>query len=264
MADITVRKIRFDFDEPIDFDVSDERLGSIIPMLSLSMTMPYLEPYLIRTMRVALEQITDPQLAEDTRRFSQQEGHHYRNHAKFNDRIRTSFEGGTADELRAIEQAMDADYQRYTRQKPLRFNLAYAEGFEAMTCSSALAMAEAGNFDEGAKLPGGEIWAWHMAEEIEHRTVAFGVFDHLVGSYLYRIMMGTWAQWHYLSYIRRFSKCMTAGLGRKLTTPTTPINRAVLRRYIKTWSPRYDPARIDIPRGVGALLRRYSAMAKQS
>ncbi len=125
-------------------------------------------------MKVALEKITDPQLAEDTRRFSQQEGHHYRNHAKFNDRIRASFDRGTAEELRAIEQAQDADYQRYTREKSLRFNVVYAEGFEAMTCSSALAMAEAGNFEEGAKLPGGEIWGWHMAEEIEHRTVAFG------------------------------------------------------------------------------------------
>jgi predicted metal-dependent hydrolase len=264
MADISVRKIRFTFEEPLDFDVSDEMLGSIIPMLGLSMTMPHLEPYLIRTMRVAIPQITDPQLAEDARRFSQQEGHHYRNHAKLNEQICASFEPATADELRAIEQAMEDDYQRFTKQKPLRFNVAYAEGFEAMTCSSALAMAEAGNFDEGAELPGGEIWAWHMAEEIEHRTVAFGVFDHLVGSYLYRIAWGTWAQWHYLSYIRRFSLCMARGLGRKLTAPSTPMNRAVLRRYLRTWSPRYDPAKIEIPAGVDALLARYSAMAEHS
>jgi predicted metal-dependent hydrolase len=67
MSDITVRKIRFSFDEPIDFDVSDEMLSAILPPLGLSMTMPYLEPYLIRTMKVALKQITDPELAEDTR-----------------------------------------------------------------------------------------------------------------------------------------------------------------------------------------------------
>jgi len=50
MADITVRKIRFSFDEPFDFDVPDERLAAMLPPLGLSMTMPYLEPYLIRTM----------------------------------------------------------------------------------------------------------------------------------------------------------------------------------------------------------------------
>ena len=69
MADITVRKIRFGFEEPIDFDGSDEMLGAILGPLALSMTMPYLEPYLIRTMKVAIKQITDPVLAEDVRRF---------------------------------------------------------------------------------------------------------------------------------------------------------------------------------------------------
>ncbi len=54
MADITVRKIRFAFDEPIDFRVSDEMLGAILPPLGLSMTMPYLEPYLMRSMKAAL------------------------------------------------------------------------------------------------------------------------------------------------------------------------------------------------------------------
>jgi len=92
MADITVRKIRFTFDEPMDFDVPDEKLGMMLPSLALSMTMPYLEPYLIRSMKLAIKQISDPVLVEDARRFSQQEGHHYRNHAVFNDQIRKQFD----------------------------------------------------------------------------------------------------------------------------------------------------------------------------
>lgn len=262
MADITVRKIRFSFDEPIDFDgVPDSSLGSMLGSLALSMTMPYLEPYLIRTMKVAIPKITDPVLAEDARLFSRQEGHHYRNHALLNDSIRGSFADATARELRAVEEALDADYHRYTREKSLRFNLAYAEGFEAMTCAGALAAAEHGAFDSGG-MPGGEIWGWHMAEEIEHRTVAFGVFEHLVGSYPYRILTGGWAQWHYLSYIRRFQRCMAQGLGRPIRAERSPMQKAALRRYLRTWSPRYDPAKIEVPAGVEALLARYSAMAE--
>jgi predicted metal-dependent hydrolase len=272
VADITVRKIRFAFEEPIDFDVSDEMLGAILPPLGLSMTMPYLEPYLIRTMKVALKEITDPQLAEDARRFSQQEGHHFRNHAMLNDQLRAQFGDTTADALRGIESDLEADYQRFSRTKTLRFNVAYAEGFEAMTCAGALAAAEHGAFD-GGQLPGGEIWAWHMAEEIEHRTVAFGVYRHLVGSYPYRIGVGTWAQWHYVSYVGRFARCMADGLGRKLVRPradglgrklvrpSSPMHRSALRRYLRTWSPWYDPAKIEIPEGVDRLLARYSAMA---
>ncbi|MEN8183670.1 MAG: metal-dependent hydrolase [Myxococcota bacterium] len=260
MADITVRKIRFAFDEPIDFEVSDEMLGAMLPALGLSMTMPYLEPYLIRTMKAALKQITDPELAEDARRFSQQEGHHFRNHAVLNEQLRAQFEDETAEALRAIEADLEADYQRFSRTRSLRFNVAYAEGFEAMTCAGALAAAEHGAFD-GGQLPGGEIWAWHMAEEIEHRTVAFDVYQHLVGSYPYRIACGTWAQWHYTSYIGRFARCMAQGLGRKPVRRSSPMQRSALRRYLRTWSPRYDPAKIEIPEGVEQLLARYSAMA---
>ena len=260
MADITVRKIRFSFEEPFDFDVPDERLGAMLPPLGLSMTMPYLEPYLIRSMKVALREITDPQLADDARRFSQQEGHHYRNHALLNEQLRGKFDSATADALRAIESDLEADYQRFSRTKSLRFNLAYAEGFEAMTCALALAAAEHGTFDD-EMLPGGEVWSWHMAEEIEHRTVAFNVYDHLVGSYPYRIVVGTWAQWHYVSYIRRFANCMARGLGRNPVGPKSPVQRAALRNYLRTWSPRYDPARIEMPAGVQALLDHYSAMA---
>ena len=262
MVDITVRKIRFTFDGPIDFDVSDEMLATMLPMLGLSLTMPYLEPYLIRTMKVALREITDPVLAEDTRRFSQQEGHHYRNHALFNEQIRSQFDAATAERLLGIEAALDADYQRYTKQKGPRFNVVYAEGFEAMTCASALAMAEHATFETAEKMPGGEIWAWHMAEEIEHRTVAFNVYQHLVGSYPYRIVFGTWAQWHYLSYVSRFARCMAEALGRKLALPRSPMHRATLRRYLHTWNPRYDPAKVPVPRGVERLLARYSKVAE--
>ncbi len=260
MADITVRKIRFSFEAPFDFDVSDGELGEMLGPLALSMTMPYLEPYLIRTMKVAIKRISDPALAEDARRFSQQEGHHYRNHAVLNDRIRAQFDESVAAALRGIEADLEADYQRFTRTRSLRFNLAYAEGFEAMTCAAALAAAEHGAF-ESETLPGAEMWAWHMAEEIEHRTVAFDVYAHLVGSYPYRILAGTWSQWHYVSYIRRFAKCMANALGRTPKGPKTPLQRAALRNYLRTWSPRYDPAKIELPAGVEELLARYSAMA---
>jgi len=261
MADITVRNLRFSFDEPIDFNVSDDALAGMLGPLALSMTMPYLEPYLIRTMKVAIPRISDPVLAEDARRFSQQEGHHFRNHATFNAQIRAQFDEETAGRLRGIEADLEADYQRFSREKPLRWNVAYAEGFEAMTCAGALAAAEYGAFGEGAMLPGGEIWAWHMAEEIEHRTVAFGVFDHLVGSYPYRILFGARAQWHYLSYIRRFARCMAQGLGRNPGRSRGPMQRAALRRFLRTWSPRYDPAKIEIPPSVEVLLARYDQMA---
>lgn len=263
MADITVRKIRFAFDESWDLQASPEELATTLPALGLSLTMPYLEPYLIRTMKVAIKQIEDPGLAEDARRFSQQEGHHYRNHAVFNEQVRDHFGPETATSIRAIEKGLEADYQRFTREKSLRFNLAYAEGFEAMTCSGALALANQMGSGNTPMMPGGDLWAWHMVEEIEHRTVAFDVYHHLVGSYPYRILRGAWAQWHYLRYVMRFASCMAEALGTKLVRPRSAMHREALGRYLRTWSPRYDPAKIELPDGVEALLSHYSSLARQ-
>ena len=262
MADITVRNIRFSFEDSLPLEQPADELAMMVPRLAVSLTMPYLEPYLIRNMKVALKQITDPELSEDVRRFSQQEGHHFRNHALLNDRIRARLDADTADRLRGIEAALEADYQRFSRTKSLRFNVTYGEGFEAMTCAGAMAAAEHGAFDEGSMKPGEEIWAWHMAEEIEHRTVAFNVFQHLVGSYPYRIVVGTWSQWHYVRYIVRFARCLTNGLGRKPEGQDSAMNKTALRRYLHTWSPWYDPAKVDVPPGVDALLARYTALAK--
>jgi predicted metal-dependent hydrolase len=262
VSSITVRKIRFPFDGSWALDGSDDELRAVLPMLGISMTMPYLEPYLIRTMKAALPAIRDAALAEDVRRFSQQEGHHYKNHALFNDTLRTRFDAATGARLRQLEDALEADYQRFSRSRSLRFNVAYAEGFEAMTCAGALATAANGGFHHAQALPGGELWAWHMAEEIEHRTVTFDVFRHLDGSYPYRIVVGTWSQWHFLRYVWRFAGCMAQGVGRRLAVSRTPIERDAFRRYLHTFSPWYDPARIELPDGVAALLARYTTMAE--
>ena len=258
MAEITVRKMRFPFGDAIDLDRPDAELSIVLGHLALSLTMPYLEPYLIRTMKVAQREIAEPTLLADVRAFSQQESHHYRNHAVFNEDLRAHFGEPTTSRIREIEAALDADYQRFTREKSLRFNTAYAEGFEAMTCSFALAGLEQGGF---ANTPGGELWDWHLAEEIEHRTVAFDVYHRLGGGYLHRIVFGTWAQFHYVSYIVRFANCMAKALGRRLVLSRDPVLLSSARRYAGTWSPRYDPKRIKIPKGLDELLLEFSRRA---
>ena len=35
---------------------------------------------------------------------------------------------------------------------------------------------------------------WHFVEELEHRTLAFDVYEPIVGDYFYRLFVGVWAQ----------------------------------------------------------------------
>ena len=48
------------------------------------------------------------------------------------------------------------------------------------------------------------------------------------------------------------------------TAPRSSMHKAALRRYLRTWSPRYHPRNIELPRGVDVLLRRYSKLAKSA
>ncbi len=94
------------FEFPIDLDPAtlfgDPERSYII--VGVSMLLPYLEPYLIRTMKEAKKHVTDPQMVSDMERFSAQEGQHFKEHMRFNEVIRKSFPG-----LTTLEAEPEAD-----------------------------------------------------------------------------------------------------------------------------------------------------------
>lgn len=259
MADITVRKVSFEFPEDLPVLAVPGDLRSSCEMAGLSFTMPYLEPYLIRTMRTAARVVEDPVVAADMRNFSAQEGHHFRNHARINDVIRGKLSPEAAAQMRRIEDEMEADYQRFTKEKSLKFNLAYAEGFEAMT----FALAETA-FKHGFEMydPGWrELFSWHLAEEFEHRNVTFDAYDTLYGDYFYRLVVGIRAQGHFLRYVWRFSECMRKDLKHLDQGKYESTALKVLPLYFRTLSPRYNPSRIEPGDEVKAVWAKYADFA---
>ena len=85
---IVVRQMDFDFPPDIDPVVVEGDPEESYRLIGLSLLLPYLEPYLIRTMKEAKKQVRDPALVDDLERFSAQEGQHYRQHMRLNDAIR--------------------------------------------------------------------------------------------------------------------------------------------------------------------------------
>ena len=187
-------------DFEIDPQLVRDALPELFPGYGISMTLPYLEPYLVRTMRAALEHCTDPVVAQEVRQFIGQEAQHFRQHAVLNDMIRSispELEG-----LREIEDQLEADYQRFTNTKSLKFNLAYAEGFEAATFAGGRANFRNNVFDRLETIQNTDLlrlFIWHALEEVEHSTVTFNIYDHLYGDYLYRLVAGTYGQYHFLN-----------------------------------------------------------------
>ncbi|MEM9564939.1 MAG: metal-dependent hydrolase [Actinomycetota bacterium] len=253
MATITVR--RPDFAWPSDLPVlpDPDDPSRSCELVALSFTLPYLEPYLIRTMRTAAKQVDDEELRAEMKAFSGQEAQHFQQHARINDVVRSQLSDRGATAMRALEDGLEADYRRYSDERSVAFNLAYAEGFEAMTFSLA---RSAMTFEDTERLvpEWADLLAWHLAEEVEHRTVTFDAYEAVVGRYPYRVAVGARAQTHFLSYLLR----MAAVLRRDIVDPSTSTGRVVVDALRRNWGngtipgtlrahrPSYDPRKVPL------------------
>lgn len=267
---MTVRRMNFGFTPDMERVFVKDDPDTSYTFLGTWMMLPYLEPYLIRTMRQALPHIREPELKEDLKRFCAQEGEHFKQHAIVNEMIRDLVPGFAA--LKPIEMELDAEFKRFSKDKPLKFNLAYAEGFESMTSALSRAQLETGMFDR-TDSPLADLAKWHIMEEIEHRTVAFDIYEHVVGSYPYRLRIGLWAQSHFFNWGMRLAKTMKDADPETMARFQEPevvaarkkfnahFWRRGLPRLAKTYSPWYDPRKVDLPDAFQIAQGRYSDLA---
>lgn len=177
---LVIRRIPFEFPDDIatDWIPRDPVLSAMLNGASL--TMPYLEPYLIRTMREAAEHIDDPVLREDAKGFMMQEGQHFRAHRRFNDLLKSK----GYPELAEVEARMEASYARLSKRS-LRTRTAYSAGFESMTMGVTRWLIEDRiRLFAQADARVVSMVLWHMVEETEHKRVAFDVYQALFGGSL--------------------------------------------------------------------------------
>lgn len=271
MHPITVRRPRFDYPDALDPVIVPGEPEESSVLVGLSLLLPYLEPYLIRTMKEAKAEISDPELLEEIKRFSAQEGQHYREHRRFNTAIRMH----DFPKLAALEESLERDYREFSRSRSLRFNLAYAEGFEAMTTATALYLLE--EHRSRALLPEVErLMLWHAIEELEHRTVAFDVYDRLYGGYAYRLMVGWYAQGHLLWFAARVAHHMLsvdpgwlanyggpAGRRRRVLRLGGRVLAKLAPKLLRTYLPWYRPHRIEFTAEMREIADRFSSMVQR-
>jgi predicted metal-dependent hydrolase len=249
---IQVRRLRLALPDRVPLNIVPDDPFLSRMLVGLSLLMPYLEPYLVRTMHAAKAHVKDAALARDMALFSEQEGQHFRQHKRFNEVIRPPQHEAA---LCALEQAVDADYRLFTAERSLRFNLAYAEGFEAMTTAVALFSVEQ-RVDEAMIEPAGSLFRWHALEELEHRNVAFDAYHHLYGGYGYRLAVGLFAQLHMARFITRAARVLAidqpAASGPSSRNWNGLAVRYLIPRVLATYAPWYTPRRIELGQGVVA------------
>ena len=189
---IEIRKIPFDFAQ-VETAIWHPGKHEWSQMLNgASMTMPYLEPFLNRTMRAAVPHLTDEELIKDVDGFVRQEAQHYQNHRRFNEVLK----GYGYEELEEVEKTFEADYAKIEKRS-LEWRLAYSAGFETMTMGVTDWLIEDREaLFQGADATVASFILWHMVEEAEHKSVAYDVFQAISGKYWMRVAGLIWGSFH--------------------------------------------------------------------
>ncbi len=227
-----------------------------------STSLPYVESFLNKVMARAAQVITDPALRADIAVFSAQEGNHYRQHRHFNKLLYVRYPG-----LQRLESALGADYERMLRQRSLRQNAAYCEGFECLgIIQTEFFFERIPDLLTGADARLVRLWGWHLAEEFEHRTVCYDVHYALGGGYVARLR----GFLHALRHLGRYGKSVSGHLlaidRAAMSAAARRESRRLERRYrarflrfalprlLYVLSPFYNPRRKRAPRGAAELL----------
>lgn len=264
---ITVRSPDLPFPTLIDPLLIEGQPELSYLLVGMSLSLPHLEPFLIRTLNEAKRRVEDSVLLEQIRLVNAQEGQHYRYHARFNAAVGQKFPG-----LRALEEELAEDCRRFTATRSLKWRLAYAESLEAFTVAFSHFLFVEQALREVQPAAVRELFEWHVAEEFEHRGIVFDVYERIYGDYSFRVAVGLYAQWHFLGFAIRAARLMFAherAQGRDHGRPAQgrrrllslfgQCARSILPKLLASFSPRYQPHAMPMPAGLDTVLQRTAA-----
>jgi len=174
-----------------------------------------------------------------------------------------------------LEQGLASDYNRLQNNRSLRFNLAYAEGFESMALAIGEMLIEDrvylfGDSDSSVA----SLILWHFVEEIEHKNVAFDVLHHLHSSYFLRMLGLVYATGHIFGLTIKGYHALLKEDGlwtswRSRWTLLKLIGRLlgnILPRWLRIWRPGCHPCQVVDPqwgaRWAAAFEKHPEAMAR--
>lgn len=152
---------------------------------AVSLLMPHVEPYVARTVRGAVAGLDEPLAAEATA-FAAQELQHQAQHRRLNERVLAGAPG-----MARVDRWAARTYGWLERSRSERWSLAFAAGFE--TSAFALARWSESHLRElfdGADPAVTTLFLWHLAEEVEHKSVAFDVHQRVDGSRMRYLLAG--------------------------------------------------------------------------
>ncbi|TQR53036.1 metal-dependent hydrolase [Acinetobacter sp. RF14B] len=169
---ITVRRLQFNPGAISRYYFANSPVMSHL-LTALSSTFPLGEQFFVHSVRNVRDQVKDEKLQAQIAAFIGQEAMHSKAHSEFNAAWRR--DDYNLDRF----QAWLARKNHYVKSLPPKYQLAITCAFEHFTAllgGYILRHPEVlSTLDEDAL----KLWVWHAIEEIEHRAVAFDVYQHV-------------------------------------------------------------------------------------
>ncbi|MEV5280786.1 metal-dependent hydrolase [Streptomyces sp. NPDC051994] len=255
---IAPRRVSFDWDEtPLHWIPGEPTATHVINVLHL--LLPAGERWFVKVFKEALPLVTDPVLLKDVKGFMGQEATHSVQHAYVLDHL-----AAQRLDTAAYTRHVDFLFEKLLGEKPplgapvptqewLRFRLSLIAAIEQFTAVLGNWVLHAEGLDRaGSDAVMLDLLRWHGAEEVEHRAVAFDMYQHCGGEPLPRyarrvegmavvapVLLWLWV-WG-ASYLIRHDPQLNGQLRYSLREH----NRAVRRGLLPSWKelgtaiPRY-------------------------
>lgn len=153
---------------------------------AFSTLLPVGERFFIEALRRATAELNDPALDALVTQFVQQEAVHSREHRRYNERLRA--EGVDLDRW---DRSQKRTMWRMLDARDVRIPLAITVAAEHITAAVSRAVLDDGVLDRAHPVACA-FWAWHSAEEIEHKGVALDVYERLGGGPGLRRVIMAW------------------------------------------------------------------------
>ncbi|MER5883831.1 metal-dependent hydrolase [Streptomyces sp. NPDC001941] len=259
------RRVSFDWHAtPLHWIPDEPTATHVINVLHL--LLPAGERWFVRVFKEALPLVQDPVLLKDVKGFMGQEATHSVQHAHVLDHL-----AAQRLDTSAYTRHVDFLFERLLGERPplgapvptqewLRFRLALIAAIEQFTAVLGDWVLRAEGLDRaGADPVMLDLLRWHGAEEVEHRAVAFDMYQHCGGTGLPRyarrvegmavtapvlLWLWVWGAVHLMRHDPRLAERAAAG-GRRARYSLRDHNRAVARGLLPGWKelgtavPRY-------------------------
>lgn len=262
MSDLVVRKIPFAFDG-VEFFWHPGNPEFSFLMNLLSFQAIGFERYICKAMREAEKLTDDPAILREIRDFNAQEMVHSNAHRKHVNVL--------IDRYPALQEALDqsmADFETLWKARDLQFHLAYTANIEATFLPLFGTI-----IDHRDLLFGGgdarisSLMLWHFCEEIEHRSSALVIYDHVIGKSWYRLRKSREVFAHIAASAQRiaahFARHVPGAADIDYKQGTARLPKAARRRMsiglLLSQLPWHNPDHGKVPAYYGEWRRRYEA-----